>query len=188
MASRLPLWIFVDWDETITSEDTLKLIAPPESSERDAPPPISFFGDYYNTLLQEHAQSFGPRDSLERQLEYLDSVGVVERASIRNVEEFGVFKGLREADICERAQHVKFREGWKEFTEEAAKRGDVQLKAIISVNWSTIFIRSALQKIHDEGFMTQIAIHANVYIYISNEKRGLIDRTWKWIPREKQQG
>ena len=159
---RPKLWIFADWDETITSHDTLSLIAPPDSSEPNAPPPFSYFVQYYLKVMADYEQSFGPRDTLEKQLVYLESLGPVERVSVRKVEEKGLFKGVKEEDIKKGAQQVEFRNGWKEFTEEAMKREDVRLMGILSVNWSSVFIDSALRRIHDDAFMQQFEIRANV--------------------------
>ena len=156
------LWIFADWDETITSHDTLCLVAPPNSTEPTAPPPFSYFVQYYSNLISEYEHSFGPRDTLEQQLAYLQSLGPVERLIVRKVEEKGLFKGVKEEDIKKRAQRVEFRNGWKEFTEEAMRREDVRLMGILSVNWSNVFISSALRRIHDDAFMEQFEIRANV--------------------------
>lgn len=165
---RPKLWIFADWDETITSRDTLSLVAPPDSSEPNAPPPFSYFVQYYTELMSESERSFGPRDTLERQLAYLESLGPVERTSVREVEEKGLFKGVAEEDLKKRAQQVEFRKGWKEFTEQAITRDDIRLMGILSVNWSTVFISSALRRIHDDAFMNQFEIRANVF-HMKNE-------------------
>ena len=156
------LYIFADWEETITSHDTLSLIAPPDSSDSNGPPPFSYFTEYYSNLVTAHDRAFGPRDTLDRQLEYLASLTPVEKASIRKVEEKCLFKGVREEDICKRAHHVEFRDGWSEFTEQAMKKEHVRLIGILSINWSKKFIASALRRIHDDAFMEQFDIYANV--------------------------
>jgi hypothetical protein len=118
------LWIFADWDETITSHDTLSLIAPPDSSEPNGPP----------------------------------------------VEDEGLFKGVREEDICKRAQKVEFRDGWKEFTEQAMNEEHIRLMGILSVNWSKVFINCALRRIHNDAFMRQFEIRANVSVRLEIPK------------------
>ena len=162
MSTRPELWIFTDWDETITSHDTLSLIAPPDSTKPNAPPPFSYFSQYYSSLMSEHQKAFRPRDTLDRQLEFLASLKPVEKASIEKVEQEGLFKGVKEEDIRKRAHKVKFRDGWKEFTEQAMSKEHVRLKGILSVNWSKAFIDSALRRIHDDAFMKQFEIRANV--------------------------
>ena len=161
MMSRM-LYIVADWDETITSHDTLSLIAPPDSSDPNGPPPFSYFAEYYSSLVTAHENAFGSRDTLDRQLEYIASLTPVEKASVKKVEEKGLFKGVREEDICKRAQQVEFRDGWKDFTELATQKGHVRLVGILSVNWSTKFIEAALRRIHDDAFMEQFEIRANV--------------------------
>lgn len=162
MKERPELWIFADWDETITKHDTLSLIAPPDSSDPKGPPPFSYFSKYYMGLMTEHDKAFGPRDTLERQLEYLVSLTPIEKASVMEVEEKGLFKGVKEEDIRRRAQRVEFREGWKEFTYATTDKEHIRFRAILSVNWSGVFIKSALQRIHDEAFLNQFEIRANV--------------------------
>jgi hypothetical protein len=163
MTSNRPnLWIFVDWDETITDHDTLNLIAPPDLDDPNGPPPFSFFSQYYMKLIAEHEEEFGPRDTLERQLEYLDSMTSVENASVSKVEEHGLFKGVTNEDLYERGKQVHFRKGWEEFTKQVRKSPNARLLAILSVNWSTVFIEGALWGLHDEEFMKQLEIRANV--------------------------
>lgn len=156
------LHIIADWDGTITSHDTLSLIAPPDSSDSNGPPPFSYFTEYYSSLMTAHEKAFGSHDTLDRQLEYVASLTPVEKASIKKVEEKGLFKGVREEDICKRAQQVEFRDGWKDFTELATNNTHVRLIGILSVNWSTKFIEAALRRIHDDAFMGQFEIRANV--------------------------
>jgi len=175
--SRPNLLIFCDWDETITAEDTLALIPNPDSSEPDAPPPFSYFSKYYLNLLAEHEKEIGPRDTLERQLEYLDSLGSVERKSVTRVEEKGLFKGVKEDDIRQRAEHVKFRDGWKRFGEELEKSAYAKFVAVISVNWSSMFIETALRRVHHDDFMRQLIIRANVVSLFSAPN----ERTLRWI-------
>ena len=162
MSTRPELWIFADWDETITSHDTLSLIAPPDSSDPNGPHLFSYFSQYYSNLMTKHENAFGPRDTLGRQLEFLASLTPVEKATVQEVEAEGLFKGVREEDIRKRAQQVEFRDGWKDFTERAMTKEHVRLMGILSVNWSKVFIRSALQRIHDDAFMRQFEIRANV--------------------------
>jgi hypothetical protein len=157
------LWIFTDWDETITNEDTLCFVAPPDSSSPSGPP-FSFFRDYYMRIMDEHEKAFGPRHTLERQLAYLASLDSIEEESVRNVEEHGLFKGVKEADIRERGRReVQFCRGWIEFVDECIrKREEVKLVGVLSVNWSKAFIESALAAIHDPAFMEELDIRANV--------------------------
>jgi len=181
---RPEVWILTDWDETITAHDTLALIAPPDSSGDDAPPPFSYFGKYYMDLVTEHEKAFGPRNTMQRQLAYLESLAPVEAASIKEVEDKGLFKDVLETDIQERAKRVEFRDGWKAFTEYAQQKDHVRLIGILSVNWSKVFIEAALRRVHDDAFMKEFEIRANV----SPRRRPfLMARTLKWTLRGEEQ-
>ena len=182
--TRPQVWIFVDWDETITAHDTLHLIAAPDSNEVEAPPPFFFFTDYYIKLLAEHEKEFGPRDTLERQLEYLDSLTAVENASVRNVEKHGLFKGVTNNDLFNRGKQVRFRDGWEEFTSHIKQSPNARIIAVISVNWSAVFIEGALKRIHDDNFIRQFEIRANVLVIIIGADR----RTLRWTRTEREQG
>jgi len=162
MSTRPQVLVFTDWDETITAHDTLCLIAPPVSDEPNAPPPFSFFSEYYSHLKTEHDNAFGPRETLDRELQYLASLGPIEKATIAKVERSGLFRGIKEYDLCERAKQVKFRDGWTEFTEQVEKKEHVRLMSVLSISWSRSFIRHALRRIHDDEFLDRIEIRANV--------------------------
>lgn len=113
-------------------------------------------------LMTTHEKAFGPRFTLERQLAYLKSLAPVEAASVKEVEERGLFKGVLEEAIRRRAQQVQFRDGWKAFTEEVRRKEHVRLMGILSVSWSKVFIEAALRSIHDKAFMNEFEIRANV--------------------------
>jgi len=183
---RPDIWIFVDWDETITDHDTLALIPPPDSTDLNGPPPFSFFSEYYVKLVAEHEKEFGPRDTLERQLEYLDSMTSVENASVSKLEEHELFKGVMAEDLHERGKQVRFRDGWEEFTKQVAEHPNARLIGILSVNWSAEFIEGALRRIHDDKFMEQLEIRANVILSIFNIFAEV--RTLRWIMKEKERG
>jgi hypothetical protein len=167
---RPPLWIFTDWDETITSEDTLYLIAPPDDNKPNSSPPFSFFSEYYMSLATDFETWFGPRDTLARQLEYLQELGPAERESIRKIEELGLFKDVRIEDIKERSKTVKFRHGWENFIGQVRKQEDrVRFIAVLSVNWSGVFIRTALEQALGSEFVETVEIRANVLpVWLNN--------------------
>jgi len=113
-------------------------------------------------IMDEFERNFGPRDTLERQLDFLDRLKVVERESVGNVERRGLFRGVTKEELCERAKKVEFRSGWKEFAEKVQKSENAKLVAILSVNWSAVFIEAALKNLHGEDFIKGIEIRANV--------------------------
>ncbi|KAN0060905.1 hypothetical protein ACQY0O_006639 [Thecaphora frezii] len=139
------LMIFVDWDETITAQDTLSLIAPPAGTQEKGHD-FAHYTDAYMADLSAHELAFGVRDSLEKQLAFLESIDEVEKKSVTRVEEGGLFSGVRMQDILQRAESVSFRDGWESADEwliEKAAKGLIELD-VISVGWSAAFIQQAL--------------------------------------------
>ncbi|EPQ28262.1 uncharacterized protein PFL1_04089 [Pseudozyma flocculosa PF-1] len=144
--SKAPrMMVFLDWDETITAQDTLSLIAPPAGTQQDGED-FAHYTEAYMTDLSSHEQTFGERDTLEKQTAYLESIDEVEKTSVNRVEQGGLFVGVKMADIQRRAETVSFRDGWDgahEWLEQKAEEGDAETD-IISVGWSAEFIRHAL--------------------------------------------
>lgn len=119
-------------------------------------------------VMNGFEKAFGPRNTLERQLDFLDKLGIVELASVANVEKHGLFKGVTNEELRERAKNVEFRAGWKEFAEKVRKSENTRIMAVVSVNWSAVFIRAALKNLHGNGFLQGIEIRANVRVPLVN--------------------
>ena len=153
------LHLFFDWDETITSSDTLSLIAPVEGTQHGEP--FAHYTKAYLSDLAKFEEAFGARDNWESQLEFLDKIDEVERASVARVEEGGLFKGMSESSLLERATGVRFRDGWSTFyTWLATQVESGRLNAdVISVGWSATFIRHAIE--HESSHQVIANIYAN---------------------------
>ncbi|KZO98459.1 hypothetical protein CALVIDRAFT_561920 [Calocera viscosa TUFC12733] len=172
--------LLLDFDCTITTEDTLHLIAsaaytrhslcktggvatPPDVPLLAADGYLSWadFGEAYMADFDAHTERFGPRDTLDREREYLASLKRVEQASVRRVERSGLFCGVTEDEIRKQARFVKLRqpEALKLLMEKALKRGTTL--GVISVTWSTVFVKAALKRFLDEDVLGQIRVCAN---------------------------
>lgn len=141
------LHLFFDWDETITASDTLHLIAPPEDTQLHGPP-FSSYTSAYLSDLSAFESSFGERSTWDAQLEFLAGIDAVERASVARVEQGGLFKGTSGAAMLERAERqVSFRAGWAAFYTWLAEQvsAGAAVADIISVGWSSAFIRRAIE-------------------------------------------
>ncbi|PWN89588.1 hypothetical protein FA10DRAFT_268118 [Acaromyces ingoldii] len=163
-ASKLVL--FLDWDETISAHDTLACIAPPDGTH--AGPHFGWYGDEYKRDLEEHERQFDrPRDTLDGQLAFLDSLDDVELRSQARIEDGGLFKGFDPEQMDERARRqVTLRNGWAEAAAKRLAAEEVE-HHIISVGWSARFIRAALgQSTHPT------TICANEVELDSDTKRG----------------
>lgn len=136
--------MFIDFDETITEKDTLSLIAPPDGDHPG--PPFAHYSRAYMDDLRAHDEKYDDkkRQTIEKQLRYLQSLDDVELVSQKRIEEGGLFVGFDPAKMEKRAKKVSLRVGWR----EAMATPEMQSieKHIISVGWSARFIESALDR------------------------------------------
>ncbi|BFZ63475.1 hypothetical protein YB2330_004597 [Saitoella coloradoensis] len=164
---------FCDWDETITKSDTLGLIADAAYTQPNISPempPWSYFGETYLADLDNHEKAYGPRDTIEKQFDYLGKMGPIEIASVTRVENSGLFKGVPVEAVREQSKNARARAGWWEFAQRLQRDADVgDVKVIIvSVNWSKTFIETFLAKggVHD----TLFEVYANEVMMDENGK------------------
>ncbi|PWN53519.1 DUF500-domain-containing protein [Violaceomyces palustris] len=151
---RAKVVLLLDYDETITREDTLSLISPPPKEEGGGKP-FSHYSELYVEELTKLKERFGERESWEREMEYMRELDEeVEWKVTKQIEEGGLFKGERLEDLLERSSKVEFREGWEEFDdwilkreEEEEEEGKVEIETeIISIGWSARFIRESIER------------------------------------------
>ncbi|CCG80859.1 UPF0655 protein C17G9.12c [Taphrina deformans PYCC 5710] len=129
--------VVLDWDETITVADTMSILA----NATNDPSRWSGFVDAYMADMKAYEDSFGTRETLEDHYRFLGGLSECEYKSVARIELAGVFKGVTHADIQRVASEVKIRSGFKEFCH---KLGVAVEREILSVNWSSEFICSAL--------------------------------------------
>lgn len=153
----------VDWDETITSEDSLKLVSRAAYEQKpDFEPQWDHFVNEYSKDYNEYSKG-KKRDTLENETEFLKGLKQIELNSIKRVEDSGLFRGLREQDIASQASNVKYQKGWWELASRL-KNKKIPI-IIISVNWSAAMIKQAFE---NHGFFNhrddddKIKVYANI--------------------------
>jgi hypothetical protein len=143
----LPLVLLFDWDDTISSHDTLSLIAPPEGTHPG--PPFSTYLEAYLDDLRTHEANYsagpiGTITTMEEQLKFLESLDTVELKSQERIESGGLFMGFDPIAMENRGrENVKLRRGWEEISQSSSFTG-LELH-IISVGWSARFIQASLR-------------------------------------------
>ncbi|THW73141.1 hypothetical protein D6D19_05915 [Aureobasidium pullulans] len=155
MKMRLSIHLILDWDGTLTRKDTLSLvgqIAYHANPSKSLPPWSDFVTGYINDYT-DHTSKYKPavlgRKSLDQERQWLASLAPIEHKSVERVEASGIFKGVKASHV----DHV---------AKSAVQTGEVQLRSswdtllrgflchpsnklsILSVNWSTRFIRQSL--------------------------------------------
>lgn len=129
--------VILDWDETITEADTMSIL----SQATNDPGRWPEFVDAYMADLERHERDYGERRTLDDQFGFLGSLGPIETASVRRIEAAGVFQGVTHENLQKAASSVRIRDGFERFCQ---RLGPNVCKEILSVNWSTEFIRFGL--------------------------------------------
>ncbi|CEH17097.1 hypothetical protein CBOM_03166 [Ceraceosorus bombacis] len=124
--------LLLDWDETLTSHDTLSLIAPPEGSQPHGAAFSTYSSAYSADLATYKSQHAEPR-TLDEQLEWLDGLDEVELKSQERIEQGGLFRGALEVDLLQRATRVQLRRGVEKLAQWAQSDGHESEVHIISV-------------------------------------------------------
>ncbi|KAG0146824.1 hypothetical protein CROQUDRAFT_656800 [Cronartium quercuum f. sp. fusiforme G11] len=139
--------VILDWDKTITKSDTTALIAPAEGTQRFGRG-FSNYEDEYEALCREQTANFGRRNTLERELAYLGSMGFVEDTIRSRVESEGLFKQSKEEGF----DRVEFVAGWKEACGWFREQQVLELH-ILSCSWSGSFIETCLASDDFQGLV-----------------------------------
>ncbi|CAO1613993.1 unnamed protein product [Parajaminaea phylloscopi] len=141
--------VLLDWDETLTCEDTLSLIPSPNPTRG---PPFDHYTQPYLADLEEHSRThaLGPAEKrvyVAKQLEFLGSLEEVEMKSVQRVERGGLFEGWDPQQAEGRAaERVQFRPGVSSSLSSFLQQNRETVEtAIISVSWSARFIRAGLK-------------------------------------------
>ncbi|KAJ8102779.1 HAD-like domain-containing protein [Lipomyces tetrasporus] len=166
--------LLMDWDETITVGDTIHLVAEAAydahgtySASPSGVPPWSDFSNAYMADYTAYQSSFGPRTSLEKELEFLTSSARIEQESVSRIEKAGLFKSVTAKHLQLQAAKVEMRPGFINVIRRCRSLG--VMFGIFSVNWSQIFIRSALEQQY--GAFDDVPVYCNE-IEFDNEGKG----------------
>ncbi|CUM66927.1 uncharacterized protein PRCAT00004612001 [Priceomyces carsonii] len=148
MLKLRPKLIISDWDETITLEDTIKLVS--EAAYLAKPnfqPPFNHFLQVYKAAYEDFNNKFlvreGRRDTIEKEIKYQIAERQVEQTSIDEMVRRGLFAGITPSQFASQAEKVKLRPGVVKFFEHC-ERLEIPV-VILSINWTSIIIKEALK-------------------------------------------
>lgn len=167
--------IILDFDGTITSHDTTANLAQSAldiqlSQGKDMSAQWKSIVQNYELDLKRRMQEYQPqphmRTRVEEEFLYLRGLKDVDLRSQKRVNESGLFSGL-DSDLLAtagsravREGKVRLRAGFEAFVDEMIKRGH-KIK-VISVNWSSAFIRGALSNQELDIFANEIAENGHI--------------------------
>lgn len=130
-----------DWDETLTTKDTISLLSklPYMLGGNDFPPWKHFVNIYLSALNDYTKSQRGGQLSRDLQIAYQKGLLAVEHTSIDAIEKHRLFKGLTSNQLRGVAKDITLRPGAAEFLKSCS--GPI---AILSINWSLLPIRETL--------------------------------------------
>jgi thiamine phosphate phosphatase / amino-HMP aminohydrolase len=194
-----PIQLVIDWDCTLTKEDTLLVLASIgyDAHSSISPPPKlwSWVVESYLQDYKVHKDSYVPkleqRKSIEQESSWLASLQPIERRSFERFKKLDLFGGVSEERMfaesskAVRDQKVILRHGWEALFMLAVDEPnavDVALSlSILSVSWSSTFILGCLiegaKKLHstDQEDILQIVkgirIYSNELLSIESDRR-----------------
>lgn len=149
-----PICVIFDFDETITEEDTIELLAKAackiNHQHHDWPCPDwqVLYYDYEDDLDdfdKFYPWSHNVRTHAQLELKYLERRNIVEDESCKRVSESKLFKNFTPQQIREAAElyletgELELRNGLRELVDAVQARKDSKI-GIVSVNWSKEFI------------------------------------------------
>lgn len=142
--SMLPL-IVADWDETITTKDTIALLAEAAyAAKPDYSPPFSHFVDIYMQALLLYDRRSHPRTTLAAERQYQEGLPPVEMASIEEIERLRLFEGVRREQFVRVGKKVQLKDGFLRFCSHCNAQGIPVV--VLSINWSRYFIAQCLKQ------------------------------------------
>jgi hypothetical protein len=182
--------LVLDWDGTLTRRDTLHIVAAIgyDHNRELKLTPWEEITQAYVADYADYEAHYTPmkkdRKTISEESEWLASLKDVERRSLKRVEEAGIFTGVTKEEVyaaAKSAVHLgkfQLRHGWWELLSIASENEtpvpEVPPVSILSVNWSSAFIRASLEAALSEtptnrSMMDSIPIVANE-IYPDDEQ------------------
>ncbi|KAK6459770.1 HAD-like domain-containing protein [Scheffersomyces xylosifermentans] len=146
-SSWKPSLVVADWDETITLNDTIGIVAETAYiAKRNFSPSFDHFSriymDAYSRYLSDFKKKSGERNSIAQEELFQQGMKSVEMTSIDAITKAGLFTGLTEENFKDQASKVQIRPNFIEFV---GKCKELAIPIVIlSINWTSILIKETL--------------------------------------------
>lgn len=155
--STQPSVLILDFDGTITTKDTISVIAKSaisfhlingEDKNATWKGIVDDYGVDYEEFLKGYAPATEDRRTVDKEIAFYRALRDVEERSFVRVGDRGIFAGISEEDWekfgaeAVRSEEVCIRRGFAEFVREVTNRGGQW--GVVSVNFSKAFIRGVL--------------------------------------------
>ncbi|KAI5952812.1 hypothetical protein KGF54_003679 [Candida jiufengensis] len=137
-----PKYIISDWDETITTEDTIQYVGEvPYLKNPNLQPPFKHFSEiYYNSY--KNYKSKHKLDTIDDYVEFLEGMNPIESSSIDQLQQHKIFQNLSKQDFLNQSTKIKLRPSVIGFFQ---KCNSLNIPVyILSTNWTSLIIEDIL--------------------------------------------
>lgn len=170
---RAPL-VIADWDETITTKDTIGLLA--EAAYNAKPsykPPFLHFVDVYMQASCAYKRQYArPRTTVADERQYQLGLHPVEMSSINEIVARGLFKDVSRSHFDAVAKKVELRDNFIQFLNYCVCS---QIPVIVlSINWCKYFIEQVLLR-HGFEPSDHLQVVSNDFVYKNDICTGQFD-------------
>lgn len=135
--------LVLDWDETITVKDTTALIARVAELHSPKSLPFLYFTERYllsyNEFGTRFTDTYGSIDTIEKEVAFQQQLKEVEMLSVKRLEDFEFFKGVKTTEFVNAAKEIEIRPDCIEFLREWQSP-----IYILSINWCKSMIEACL--------------------------------------------
>lgn len=135
--------VVLDFDETVTTADTIGMISAVPYSKGTACHPWTHYTTIYSDAYREFTRTAPEPISFTDEIHYQSRLRAVEMASVAELNSTRLFKGLTAADLSAVGREVPIRGAAVAFLRACKIAG--LTTAILSVNWTSLHMRSALE-------------------------------------------
>lgn len=143
----VPQLFITDWDETITTKDTIRLVAEAAYiAKPDFQLPfehfINIYGDAYNKYKTQFSKKYSERDTVEKEILFQKGLHDVEMTSINEMAKQKLFADVTKDNLKAQARKVVLRPHFIDFLKKCISQ-EVPV-VILSINWTKIIIEAVL--------------------------------------------
>ncbi|KAJ1742253.1 hypothetical protein LPJ78_002886 [Coemansia sp. RSA 989] len=140
--------LVLDFDQTLTSSDTLNMVAAVAKRKYPENRDFAWFTEKYMEDYRKHQAQWQSRIDNEKTTreflnEYLESFRSVETASLNRISKYGILAGVSRDELYDGGRVVEFQPGAATAIHRFMQAPNTHV-CVVSVNWSADFIRGAL--------------------------------------------
>ncbi|KAH3683481.1 hypothetical protein WICPIJ_005565 [Wickerhamomyces pijperi] len=162
--------LIADWDDTITTKDTIELVAEAAYiTNPDFPVKWSHFTSLYYSHYKAFIEQFGPRNDLTSERKFQEGLKQIELSSVEDFVERKLFQNVTHDTFQSQACKVGIKE---HFFEVFKQLYDLQIPVIIlSCNWTSVIMENIFKN-HGFEQNDHFQIITNEFVHVNGNLTG----------------